>query len=445
MKIFKRFKLKRGKEELNSTGGNYVCGQMISEEAFEQVPENFQPRRKDSISDRNVLMTMIGMLCNSRTDFNDVKLYQEDIVFAHSFQIDKLPSEATLRQRLDELPEQRSHVALRGFNQALLKGRTFGTVQAGHLNLVPVDIDVSVLDNSDSNKQGVSFTYKKHDGFAPIFAYIGKEGYMLNHELRPGSQNCQNQTPEFIADCMGIVDSLGLNEQTLLRLDSGNDAAENFAHFGKSYFIVKRNLRKESREQWLAMARRVGQLQSTREGKNVYTGFVDHLRPGGRDSKLEPVPAAFEVIERLTDYDGNYLLKPEIEVNTFWTNVPCEHGKEIIDLYHDHGTCEQFHSELKTDLNIERLPSSKFAVNKIVLLCGMIAFNLLRCIGQEVIERAELAPVKIKVQRWRLKTVLQNIIYCAVRIIRHGREIKLHFGKYCPWFDVINDMARAKA
>jgi hypothetical protein len=355
-----------------------------------------------------------------------------------------LPSEASLRQRLDELPEQRSHSALRGFNQRLLKERTFGTVKAGHLDLVPVDIDVSPLDNSGSGKQGVSFTYKKHDGFAPIFAYIGTQGYMLDHELRPGSQHCQNQTPEFIAGCMDIIGKLGLSGQTLLRLDSGNDAAENFAHFDQSYFIVKRNLRKESLEQWLATARRVGQLQSSRDGKNVYTGFVDHLRPGGSESELEPVSVAFEVIERLTDPDGNYLLKAEIGVNTYWTNLPCAQAEEIIELYHDHGTSEQFHSELKSDLNIERLPSGKFAVNKIVLLCGMLAFNLLRCIGEEVIKRATLAPVTIKVKRWRLKTVLQNIVYCAVRIIRHAGGIKLHFGKCCAWFDVIADMARAK-
>ena len=121
MKLFKRFKLKKGKEELNSTGGNYICGQMIPEEALEQIPENFQPRRKDAIGDRSVLMTLIGMLCNSRTDFNDVNLYQGDTIFAHSFHISQLPSEASLRQRLDELPEQLSHSALRGFNQTLLK------------------------------------------------------------------------------------------------------------------------------------------------------------------------------------------------------------------------------------------------------------------------------------------------------------------------------------
>jgi len=444
MKLFKRFRLKKGKEELNSTGGNYIAGQMIPEEALKQLPEHFQKRRKDSISDRSILMTLVGMLCNARTDFDDVKLYQDDAVFAQAFHIDQLPSEASLRQRLDELPQERSHAALRGFNQALLKQRSFGAVQAAHLRLVPVDIDVSPLDNSGSNKQGVSFTYKRHDGFAPVFAYIGTQGYMLDSQLRPGSQHCQSQTPEFIARCMDTIDTLGLSGQTLLRLDSGNDAAENFSHFAQSYFIIKRNLRKESREQWLATARRLGQLQSSREGKNVYTGFVHHLRPGGSESELEPVPVAFEVIERLSDQDGNLLLRPDIEVNTFWTNLPCAEATEVIELYHDHGTSEQFHSELKSDLDVERLPSAKFAVNAIVLLCANLAFNLLRSVGQEVIARSGLAPVKTQVHRWRLKTVLQNIIYCAVRVIRHAREIQLHFGKYCTWFDVIEDIARAK-
>ena len=132
-------------------------------------------------------------------------------------------------------------------------------------------------------------------------------------------------------------------------------------------------------------------------------------------------------------------------MNTFWTNLPCARASEIIDLYHDHGTSEQFHSEFKSDLDIERLPSNKLCVNKIVLLCGMLAFNLLRSIGQQVVEHAQLAPVKIKVKRWRLKTVLQNIIYCAVRVVRHAGETHLNFGKYCPWFDVIADLGRARA
>ena len=52
-------------------------------------------------------------------------------------------------------------------------------------------------------------------------------------------------------------------------------------------------------------------------------------------------------------------------------------------------------------------------LTQIVLLCGMVAFNVLRTIGQEVVVLAEYAPKKITVTRWRLKTVLQEVIYSA--------------------------------
>lgn len=44
---------------------------------------------------------------------------------------------------------------------------------------VPVDIDVTPFDNSKTKKEGVSRTYKGYDGYAPIMAYIGTEGYLV--------------------------------------------------------------------------------------------------------------------------------------------------------------------------------------------------------------------------------------------------------------------------
>nr|PID40555.1 MAG: hypothetical protein CR984_02570 [Pseudomonadota bacterium]PIE67761.1 MAG: hypothetical protein CSA23_02330 [Deltaproteobacteria bacterium] len=43
-----------------------------------------------------------------------------------------------------------------------------------------------------------SRTYKGVDGFAPIFAYLGTEGYLVNLEFREGKQHCQKNTPQFI-------------------------------------------------------------------------------------------------------------------------------------------------------------------------------------------------------------------------------------------------------
>jgi hypothetical protein len=48
----------------------------------------------------------------------------------------------------------------------------------------------------------------------------------------------------------------------------------------------------------------------------------------------------------------------------------------MIDSYHAHGESEQYHSELKTDMDVERLPSGKFETNELVLELAMIAYNL---------------------------------------------------------------------
>lgn len=60
---------------------------------------------------------------------------------------------------------------------------------------------------------------------------------------------------------------------------------------------------------------------------------------------------------------------------------------EVIGLYHAHGECEQFHSEIKTDMDVERLPSGKFETNELVLELTILVYNILRMIGQESIGR----------------------------------------------------------
>jgi len=42
-------------------------------------------------------------------------------------------------------------------------------------------------------KEGASPTYKHFDGYHPIFTYIGREGYMINTELREGKPPAQDE------------------------------------------------------------------------------------------------------------------------------------------------------------------------------------------------------------------------------------------------------------
>ena len=85
-------------------------------------------------------------------------------------------------------------------------------------------------------------------------------------------------------------------------------------------------------------------------------------------------------------------------------------------------------------MGLERLPSGKLATNSTILLLAGIGFNILRTIGQEALRHPETLPVKLKVKRRRLASVMRDLIYIACKRVRHAGRIFLKFGVDCPWF-----------
>ena len=241
-------------------------------------------------------------------------------MFMKSLELNKVPSEERLRQRLETMTPKHEKL-LKQANTKLLKKQSIGQISKGGMDFIPLDMDVSPMDNSNSHKEHVCWTYKNHDGFSPMFAYIGTQGFMLNQELRPGSQHAQKGMPQFLDESFAMVKELKLKHPVLLRLDSAHDAEVNFDHLPKEhYFLIKRNLRKEDKVQWLANARRLGRQLKSRDGKNIFVGEIHHKTPGNNE-KRNVVPVIFKVTERLEGPDGNKLLIPDIEVETYWTNL----------------------------------------------------------------------------------------------------------------------------
>ena len=141
------------------------------------------------------------------------------------------------------------------------------------------------------------------------------------------------------------------------------------------------------------------------------------------------------LIERTIDRDGQILLLPDIEIEGWLTSLELPVA-QIVALYQAHGTHEQFHSEFKTDLELERLPSGKFATNDLVLSLAVLAFNILRAIGQATLIDPEDSPVRHPAKRRRLRTVMQEIIGVAARVIAHARRLTLGLGQRCAAFSV---------
>ncbi len=67
----------------------------------------------------------------------------------------------------------------------------------------------------------------------------------------------------------------------------------------------------------------------------------------------------YDVTERTTDRHGQRLLPHDVVADTYWTSLPLP-DPDVVAPCHAHGECEQLHSELKSDMGVERLPSGKF-------------------------------------------------------------------------------------
>ena len=168
-------------------------------------------------------------------------------------------------------------------------------------------------------------------------------------------------------------------------------------------------------------------INSPRDGKTVYIGSDWKTVTSKQFNKEFTLRTGYEITERTIDKYGQFNLFPDVEVETWWTNLG-DPDEEIIRLYHAHGECEQFHSEVKTDIDLERLPSGKFTTNALILELGMIAYNILRMIGQGTI--GGRTP--------RQKRML-NAVVCAqlsatwswwqAHVTMHARQLIIGLGK----------------
>ncbi len=420
-----QFIIKQGDESLSSHSGLALIGALLSKtELRKRLNETvLNECAHPKISNADIIFAMTGLICLGKPDYDAIEPLRKNPFFSDSLGLETCPSSPSIRQRIDMVGDSFDTIIKE--ESADLIRKTAPAISPIHTscgNFIPLDIDVSPFNNEKTQKEGVSRTYKGNDGFAPIFSYLGQEGYLVNLEFREGKQHCQKNTPEFLNQ--SILLSKRITDQPILvRLDSGNDSMDNIeccVNNGVA-FIIKRNLRKTNPNDWLKFARENGKSIPCREGKNQWRGITTT----GLDGTPLPCPICYEATVRTTQ-KGQSLLFPEVSADTYWVNLNLT-TDEVIDLYHDHGASEQFHSELKTDMDLERLPSKYFKSNALVLLLGMLGYNLLRLCGQESLREDNgnitLKPsYRKKATRRRIRSVILDLIYVAGRIIHSSRK-----------------------
>ena len=435
------FDLQYTKQNLHSSTGLAMISKLLLRANADQVFKRFGLCSKSpysQFSDRDIILSFLGLACCGTPYFEAVDFYKNDRLFTKALDLNDLVSKACLRQRMDSLAHNNEKLwpALDAINIKLLK-KYARPLPIENTDLIPIDFDVTVMDNTGSNKEGVEQSYRPNvHGYAPMMTNIGRQGYLLNHQFRRGSShsNCKGSL-EYIIASMKIARSLCAKQKLLARFDSGNDSDINIvslSQFKNAYFIVKRHLKgknvESSKETLIQYV--INNYSSKKVlSDNTVRYFAELPYMAGYYNKSDELIQTncrliLSVVELNNDINtGQPLLIPYRSLHMWRTNLPKTKysPKQIIDLYKDHGTSEQFHSEFKSDLDVERLPSSKFKTNQLVMAIAQMAFNLLRIIGQQALEFPLFNP-KFHYGRIRLKTVINKIMALPSLLFRKHRR-----------------------
>jgi len=137
-------------EKINSYGGLTLAGRLISK--FCKLGEFFKiPKgsRSGRIPDADILSSMIGLLVQGRTHYEDIELFRQDASqgFSEALDLENIPSEATLRTRLSSLATKPSMQKLEGINLALLKAHPPSPLEINGRKYIANDIDVTPIMN----------------------------------------------------------------------------------------------------------------------------------------------------------------------------------------------------------------------------------------------------------------------------------------------------------
>jgi hypothetical protein len=430
-----RFCLKQSNRHLTATAGLMLIGQCLAIAELDRLDVRLPKRGKIRMSD--LVKSYLGLLTLGKSDFEAIEAFRRDRFFQEALGIGQMPGSVWLRQQLE------THAAtLRDYTDdwSVRLIRRSGAPITADDGFVCLDFDTFVMDNSGTRKECVGRTYQGVDGYTPIAAYLGNEGWCLGLELRPGTQHSALETHYFLERVLPRVHELASSDQPVLsRSDSGFDSARLlfqqddekrlWGTEGRTFeYLVKWNPRRQDLSDWATRAEAAGAFAEIRPGKRV--ALLDLTVERAWQKAKRDFRLVVRLTERTIDKHGQHLLVPDYTLEGWWTSLQ-ESPLQVIDRYAKHGTHEQFHSEIKTDLDLERLPSGKFDCNDLILHLGMLAYNCLRLIGQLGLT-GELAPVRHPAKRRRLKTVLQEIMYRAAQFIRKARQRILDFGRTCP-------------
>ena len=370
-----------------------------------------------------VLLLIVHLLLGYRR-LQDMRYYQDDPMVRRLLGLERLPDVATVSRTLAGMDE-RSVTQLRQLNRQ----RVLDQLSRLQLARITLDFDGSVLSTGRfAEGTAVGFNRKKKGqrSYYPLFCTVAQTGQVLDVWHRPGNVHDSNGAKAFILACIREIQAILPHCTIEARMDSAffsdeivsmldNEGVEFTISVPFERFSALKALI-EKRKRWCRLDKQCSffetQWKPSSWDERYRFVFV-------RNQNRQQYKGAVQ-LDLFTPYAYGYDFKVIV------TNKQLS-AKKALSFHNGRGAQEGVFAELKSQTQMDYVPTRRKAGNQVYLLSAVLAHNLNRelqmlCYEQDRHTTEKRAPL------WRfeqLGTIRRKLIQRAGRLTRPKGKLTL--------------------
>jgi hypothetical protein len=321
-----------------------------------------------------VLLLVVHLLLGYRR-LQDMCYYSDDPMVHRLLGLERLPDVATVSRTLAGLDE-RSVTNLRRLNRA----RVLEQLGALGLARITLDFDGSVLSTGRfAEGTAVGFNRKKKGqrSYYPLFCTVAQTGQVLDVWHRPGNVHDSNGAKDFILDCVREIRAILPRSKIEARMDSAffSDDIISMLDAAGVEFTVSVPF-----ERFAALKALIEKRKRWRRLNGQCSFFETNWKPASWNDRYRFV---FIRSQNRKQY------KDAVQLDLF---IPYEYGhdfkvivtnksvcaKKALSFHNGRGAQEGVFAELKSQTQMDYIPTRKKAGNQAYLLSAVLAHNLNR-------------------------------------------------------------------
>jgi hypothetical protein len=315
----------------------------------------------------------------------DVEFYEDDPLIKRVLGLKVLPDVSTISRILVEMDDQ----AIEAHHQ-LNREQVLCRLKREGLRRITLDFDGSVLStkkHAEGSAVGFNKQKKGARSYYPLFCTVAQSGQVFDVLHRSGNVHDSKGATAFVRQCVERVRDVLPGVLIEMRLDSAffsDEMVGTLAGLGVEFTIsvpferlteLKR-LVQERRMWWPATLDGKARFFEKRWKPKSWTRAFRFLFIRRESAGQQKGPIQLDLFEPQ---------EPGFEFKVVVSNkTAC--ALKVVRFHEGRGQQENIFSELKTQVNMDYLPSRRWVGNKIYLLCAILAHNLGRELQMDATE-----------------------------------------------------------